>query len=135
MKRTTTTLALAASMMLLAIPVAFANSENSNDTAGAGATECRPGADNGLIQPWLPISEHDFVQEIAERNGWIVEGGDIDNELDVIPEFRADLDRVKANAGRTWDFCDKNLDGTLCVMRTDPSPYYYTLLDNRPFGH
>ena len=26
------------------------------------------------------------------------------------------------------------LSAALCVMRTDPSLYYYTLLDNRPFG-
>ena len=125
MKRTITTLALAASMMLLAIPAALANSENSNDTAGAGTTECRPGADNGRIQPWLPTSMADFVNEVAVNRGIIVEGAIVDQVA---------YDRLVAGAQATWDFCDKNRDGILCVMRTDPSPYYYTLLDNRPFG-
>ena len=131
MKRTNTILALAGAMMLLAIPAAFANSENSNDTAGAGTTECRPGADNGRIQPWLPTDKDGFVTEVAEARGYIVVGGDINNPDDIIDAVA--LERLQAGAQATWDFCDKNRDGILCVMRTDPSPYYYTLLDNRPF--
>jgi len=128
MRRTITTLALAAFMMLLAMPVALANSENSNDTAGAGATECRPGADNGLIQPWLPTDMADYIAEVADRY-------DIVTDPDA-PDFDADVyQRLVNRAQATWDFCDKNRDGILCVMRTDPSPYYWTLLDNRPFGH
>jgi hypothetical protein len=128
MKRTITILALAGVMMLLAIPAAFANSDHSNDTAGAGTDVCRPGADNGLIQPWLPIDMEGFVAEVAEHRGIIIDPLD--------PLFDAsdpDYVRLLNGAQATWDFCDKNRDGTLCVMRTDPSPYYYTLLDNRPF--
>jgi hypothetical protein len=122
MKRTLTTLALAAAMMVLAIPAAAANSENSNDTAGAGTIECRPGADNGLIGPWTPIEKDDYVAEVIAR----------------VPTDHPDYDNIVNNlipqsADATWDFCDKNRDGVLCVMRTDPSPYYWLLLDNRPF--
>lgn len=41
---------------------------------------------------------------------------------------------INEAATATWDFCDKNRDGIACVMRTEPSPYTWTILDNRPFG-
>jgi hypothetical protein len=119
MKRTITTLALAATMLLTAAPAAFATHVDgeSQDTAGHGTTECRPGADtdltNGLIGSWTPITMEEYIAEYFDRTG---------REL---PEERAQA---------TWDFCDKNRDGTVCVLRTEPSPYYWTLLDNRPFS-
>lgn len=118
MKRAIITLALAATMLLAAAPAALAThvDEKSHDTAGYGTTECRPGPGfdrtNGLIGSWTPITMEQFILEYFDRTG---------REL---PEERAQA---------TWDFCDKNRDGTLCVLRTEPSPYYWTLLDNRPF--
>lgn len=123
MKKTIITLALAGAMMVLTIPAALANSENSNDTAGAGSTDCRPGAvDNDLIGGWETIEMEDYIAERIAR----------------VPSDHPDYDyivtvAIPQSSQATWDFCDKNLDGTLCVLRTDPSPYYYLLLDNRPF--
>ena len=118
MKRTITTMALAAIMLVAAAPVAFAThvDDTSRDEAGYGTTDCRPGADfdltHGLIGSWTPITMEEYRAEYQAKTG---------RELP--------LERAEA----TWDFCDKNRDGILCVLRTDPSPYYWTLLDNRPF--
>jgi hypothetical protein len=120
MRKTITIVALAGVMMLLAIPTAFANSEHSNDSAGYGTKVCRPGADNGLIGSWTPKIMTEYIDDILDR----VDPDRTDDDLYL---------RIVASATATWDFCDKNLDGILCVMTTDPSPYYWTLLDNRPF--
>lgn len=122
MKRTIITLALAGAMMVLTIPTALANSDNSNDTAGTGTTECRPGADNDLIGPWTPMTKDDYIAAVIAR----VDPND--------PEYDNIVNNlIPQSADATWDFCDKNEDGVLCVMTTVPSPYYWTLLDNRPF--
>jgi hypothetical protein len=113
MKKTITTLALAATVLLAAAPNAFATHEDpSQDTAGAGTDVCRPGPTEGheLIGSWVPMTQAEFALEVF---------GDA-----TPPENFGDA---------TWAFCDKNRDGTLCVMATVPSPYGYTLLDNRPF--
>ena len=47
--------------------------------------------------------------------------------------YKARIIALQGRAEATWTFCDKNRDGFLCVLTTEPSPYYYTLLDNRPF--
>lgn len=116
MKRTITTLALAGAMMLLAIPAASAThvEDTSQDTAGAGTDECRPGADNDINGPWEPMTVDEFILEFFNVK---------DTELD--PE-RADA---------IWKFCDKNRDGIACVMRqTLPDgSVFWILLDNRPF--
>ena len=107
--------------MALTIPAALANSENSNDTAGAGTTECRPGPqDNHLVGGWEPMTRDEYVDDIYEV-------------FDVDLTDLERVERINASADATWAFCDKNLDGTLCVLTTEISPYYYTLLDNRPF--
>ena len=125
MKRTITTMALAAIMLVAAAAPAFATHiddekdhgfDESQDAAGYLTSDCRPGADfdltNGLIGSWEPITMEEFRAEYFAKTG---------KELP--------LERAEA----TWDFCDKNRDGTVCVLRTDPSPYSWTLLDNRPF--
>ena len=122
MRKTIIALALAGAMMVLTIPAAVANSENSKSTAGAGTTECRPGADNDLIGGWETIQKQDYIDEVVAT---------IDPNRDDY-EFIVNV-AIPASADATWAFCDKNLDQTLCVMRTDPSPYGWTLLDNRPF--
>ena len=110
--------------MVLTIPAALANSENSNDSAGAGTTECRPGPqDNDLVGGWEPMTRDGYVEDIYSTFG-------IDPDD---PENADRVERINASADATWAFCDKNLDGTLCVLKTEISPYYYTLLDNRPF--
>ncbi len=43
------------------------------------------------------------------------------------------LAAIEKSLDATWEFCDKNRDELLCVVTTKISPYYYTLLDNRPF--
>ena len=114
MKRAITTLALAGVMLLLAIPPALATHEGppaqSQDTAGAtalGEGECRPGGQHqDLVGSWTLWAQADFEEEYGYAPG----------------RFDA-----------TWDFCDKNRDGNLCVMETAISPYRWTLLDNRPF--
>jgi hypothetical protein len=121
MKRTIITLMLAGAMMALTIPAALANSENSNGTAGAGTTECRPGPqDNDLVGGWEQMTRDEYVQDIYEV-------------FDVDLSDAERVKRINDSADATWAFCDKNLDGTLCVLKTEISPYYYTLLDNRPF--
>ncbi len=140
MKRTITTLALAASMMLLAIPAASATHvddakdhgyDESQDTAGANTgDQCRPGAqDNDLVGSWELMTKDEYIADVTLRLDQRLAAGELDQagydlRLAALP-YRADA---------TWTFCDKNRDGNLCVMKTDPSPYYYTLLDNRPFG-
>jgi len=133
MKRVITILALAASMMLMAVPAGLANSEHSRDTAGAGSTECRPGAtDNDLIGSWELMTKAEYIADVTavltERfdAGYY---GDMTEE-----EFQLRLDGIPDRADATWAFCDKNRDGWACVMKTDPSPYYWTILDNRPFA-
>jgi hypothetical protein len=128
MRRTIITLMLAGTMMALTIPAALANSENSKSTAGAGTTECRPGAvGNELIGGWEPTLLQDYIDERTDN--FLANGTDglTHAEIDAI------VDAIRQSSEATWAFCDKNLDGTLCVLRTDPSPYYYLLLDNRPF--
>lgn len=123
MKKMTFTVALAAALMVLAIPTALANSDHSKGTAGAGTDTCRPGAvGNELIGGWETIEMDDYIAELIAR----------------VPDNHPDYENIVGvlipqSAQRTWDFCDKNLDGVLCVLRTDPSPYSYMLLDNRPF--
>ena len=118
MKRTITTMVLAAIMLVAAAPAAFAThvEDKSQDGAGHGTTECRPGADfdltSGLVGSWTLMSKADFIADFIEELGYTP------NPLAV---------------DATWDFCDKNRDDLLCVLKTDPSPYYYTLLDNRHF--
>ena len=117
MKRTITTMVLAAIMLVAAAAPAFATHEDkSQDRAGHGTTDCRPGGDfdltNGRVGAWTLMSKAEFI-------------------ADFIVEFERDPNRQAVDA--TWDFCDKNRDDLLCVLKTDPSPYYYTLLDNRPF--
>lgn len=112
MKRTITTLALAGAMMLLAIPAALATHVDgqSQDRAGHGTIDCRPGPqDHDLVGSWTLMTQEEFEEAVGASAG----------ALDP-----------------TWDFCDKNRDGNLCVMKFDEnvSPYSYTLLDNRPFG-
>jgi hypothetical protein len=121
MKRIITTLALSGVLMAVAVPTAFANSEHSNDSAGAGTTECRPGAGNDLVGSWESMTMDAYIEALADRYGVTIDPED--------PDYQRIVDAAQG----TWDFCDKNLDGLLCVMTTDPSPYYYTLLDNRPF--
>lgn len=48
-------------------------------------------------------------------------------------EFQLRLDGIPDSADATRTFCDKNRDGWARVMETEPSPYYWTILDNRPF--
>ena len=123
MKKTTTTLAFAVAMMVMTIPAAAANSENSNDTAGYGTEQCRPGAENNeLIGGWETITQDAYTAELIAS----------------VPSEHPDYDYIvnvliPQSSQATWDFCDKNLDGILCVLRTEPSPYSYLLLDNRPF--
>jgi hypothetical protein len=122
MRRTITTLALAAAMLLLSVPAAVAtHGENSQDTAGAGTLECRPGADNDIVHPWLLTDMDGFVDEIADLRGI--------TDPDALEDLR---NGVQA----TWDFCDKNRDGYLCVMRYTfmNGGLSWNLLDNRPFG-
>jgi hypothetical protein len=134
MKRTITTLALAASMMLLTIPAAFANSENSRDAAGAGSTECRPGAQNNdLIGSWELMDKDDYIADVTAVLTERFEAG-LYGEM-TGDEFQLRLDGIPDRADATWAFCDKNLDGWACVMKTVPSPYYWTILDNRPFSN
>lgn len=125
MKRTIITLMLAGAMMALTIPTALANSEHSNDSAGYTElhenAECRPGPqDNDLVGGWEPMTRDGYVDDIYEV-------------FDVDLDDAERVERINASADATWAFCDKNLDGTLCVLKTEISPYYYTLLDNRPF--
>ncbi len=137
MKRTITTMVLAASMMLLAIPAASAThvEGTSQDTAGADTEKCRPGATHqDLVGSWEIKEQGTFTQEVQDRvelrwgTGYYV-GTKWEKDLDGL------LLAVAASLEATWEFCDKNRDDLLCVMTTDISPYYYTLLDNRPFGH
>lgn len=123
MKRVLTTLTLAVAMMVVAIPAAAANSVNSNDTAGAGTEDCRPGPKgNDLISGWEPIEKIEYINEV----------------IATVPTDHPEYDYIvnvviPNSADATWEFCDKNRDETLCVMRTVPSPYGWLLLDNRPF--
>ncbi len=134
MKRTITTLALAASMLLTAIPPALATHEaKSQDTAGYGAEDCRPGAtNNDLVGSWELKEQLAFTIEVQVRasarfgTGYY-DGTKWDGDLPGL------LAAIAASLDATWEFCDKNRDGFLCVMITEISPYYYTLLDNRPF--
>ena len=94
MKRTLSTMALVVTMLLVAAPAAFAtHAEVSHDEAGSGTTECRPGADNDIIHPWLLIDMDGFVDEIATLR-------------DITDEDA--LAALQDRAGATWDFCDKN---------------------------
>lgn len=134
MKRTITTLALAASMMLLAIPAALATHEGpSQDRAGHGETECRPGPqDNDNVGSWELKEQVAFTIEVQDGASARFADGYYDGtrwEGD-LPGLLAAID---ASLDATWDFCDKNRDGNLCVMKTEVSKYSYTLLDNRPF--
>ena len=132
MKRTITTLALAASMMLLVIPAAFANSENSNDAAGSGTERCRPGAQNNdLIGSWELMDKDDYIADVTAVLTERFEAGLYGDMTEA--EFQLRLDGIPDRADATWAFCDKNRDGWACVMKTVPSPYYWTILDNRPF--
>ena len=129
MRRTIITLMLVGAMMALTIPAGLANSENSTSTAGAGTTECRPGPqDNDLVSGWGTMTQEMYETERIEYF--------LANRTDgLTPEEIAYIvdTYIPETSQATWDFCDKNLDGTLCVLRTEISPYYYTLLDNRPF--
>ncbi len=145
MKRTITTLALAASMMLLAIPAASATHvdetkdhgyDESEDTAGALKEgedgECRPGAqENVLVGSWTLMRIETYIADVEA----LVTQRYLDGEYgDMTPaEFQERFDAIPERADATWTFCDKDRDTLLCVLRTDPSPYWYTLLDNRPF--
>ena len=120
MKRTLTTLALAGTMMLLAVPTALATHVDgtSQDAAGHGTLDCRPGANNHRVGSWELMTETDFIAEVLAVTGGVVP-----------PERAAEI----------WEFCDKNRDGFACVMRQtfpEGSPYnvVWTLLDNRPFA-
>jgi hypothetical protein len=132
MKRTIITLMLAGAMMALTIPTALANSEYSNDSAGYTDTyedaECRPAASNDLVSGWETMTQEMYE---AERIDYFMANraaGLSDEEIAYWVETY-----IPETSDATWAFCDKNLDGTLCVLRTEISPYYYTLLDNRPF--
>jgi hypothetical protein len=127
-----TTLAVAASMVLLAMPAAFANSDNSNDVAGAGTTECRPGAENNdLISSWELMDKAEYIADVTAVLTERFETGYYGDMTEA--EFDELLGSIPDRADATWTFCDKNRDGFTCVMNTDPSPYYWTILDNRPF--
>jgi len=136
MKRTITTMALAAIMLVAAAAPAFAtHQDKSQDGAGHGTTDCRPGADfdltNGLVSSWEPMTMEEYIVDVTAL---ITERYDAGYYGDMTEsEFLARLAGIPDRAQATWDFCDKNRDDTLCVLRTDPSPYWYTLLDNRPF--
>ncbi|MGI9585946.1 MAG: hypothetical protein ACR2N7_10190 [Acidimicrobiia bacterium] len=123
MKRTILALMLVGAMMAMTIPAAVANSENSKSTAGAGTTDCHPGPkSNKNIGGWEAMEISAYMEEL----------------IATVPLDHPAYDyivnvAIPQSAQATWDFCDKNLDGTLCVMRTDPSPYSHLLLDNRPF--
>jgi hypothetical protein len=130
MRKAITTLALAAAMMLLAIPTAMANSEHSNDTAGADSKECRPGAqDNDLVGSWTLTDKDDYIADVTAVLTARFEAGDMTEA-----EFEERVAGISDRADATWAFCDKNRDGFLCMMITEVSPYHWTLLDNRPFG-
>lgn len=120
MKRTITITVLAATMLLAAATAALAThvDDTSHDEAGYGTQECRPGADNDLIGSWELMNVEDFIAEYLAVTG-------------------RNLDPERADA--TWDFCDKNRDGLLCVMKQlfpdgAPGTGSWNLLDNRPFG-
>jgi hypothetical protein len=133
MRRAITTLALAAAMMLLAIPTAMANSEHSNDTAGSGSEACRPGAqDNDLVGSWALTDKDDYIADVTAVLTARFGAGEFGDMGET--EFQLLLETIPLRADETWNFCDKNRDGLLCVMTTEVSPYHWTLLDNRPFG-
>lgn len=141
MRRTITTLALAASMLFAAAPAAFAThvfdtqdhgADESQDSAGAGTTECRPGAeDNDLIGSWELMTKAEYIAEVTAVLTERFEAGYYGDMTEA--EFQLILDGIPDRADATWTFCDKNGDGSVCVMTTEPSPYYWTILDNRPF--
>jgi hypothetical protein len=152
MKRTITTMVLAAIMLVAAAAPAFATHideekdhgfDESQDAAGAldpGETgECRPGADfvrtNGLVSSWELMTMGEYIDDVIDLVTQRFEAGYYGDPTleETQEEFQARLLRIPDRAQATWDFCDKNRDGLLCVLRTDPSPYWYTLLDNRPF--
>ena len=138
MKKTITALALAATMLLAAPATAFAThvddtknhgAETSQDTAGEGTQDCRPGPqDHSLVGSWTQYTMADYIVEITARLDARLASGDLDQA-----GYDLRLAALPGRAKATWDFCDKNDDGLLCVLTTEPSPYYYTLLDNRPF--
>jgi hypothetical protein len=124
MMRAIITMVLAGALMAMGIPGALANSENSKSTAGAGTTECRPGAEgNDLVGGWETIDKESCIAELIASVP--IDHPDYYNIVNIY---------IPRSADATWTFCDKNLDGTLCVLRTEPSPYSYLLLDNRPFA-
>ena len=134
MKRTITTLALAGALMATAVPAALATHVDgkSQDTAGHGTEQCRPGAqDNDLIGSWELMTKDQYIADVtAVLTERFLAGlyGDMSLE-----EFESRLAGIPDRAEATWVFCDKNRDGWACVMKTVPSPYYWTILDNRPF--
>jgi hypothetical protein len=116
-------------MMLLAIPAASANSENSNDSAGFDTEQCRPGAQNNdLIGSWELMDKDAYIADVTSVLTERYLAGDMSET-----EYNDRLASIPERADATWTFCDKNRDGFACVMKTDPSPYYWTILDNRPF--
>jgi hypothetical protein len=145
MKRTITIMTLAAAMLVAAAAPAFATHvddtkdhgfDESQDTAGAldsGETgECRPGPkDNDLISSWTLTTKVEYIADVTAVLTERFEAGYYGEMTE--EEFQLRLDGISERADATWTFCDKNRDGNLCVLRTDPSPYYWTLLDNRPF--
>jgi hypothetical protein len=144
MKRTITTIALAATMLLTAAPAAFATHvddtidhgfDESQDTAGAtalGEGECRPGATHqDLVGSWTLTTKAEYIADVTAVLTARFEAGYYGELTEA--DFQLRLDGIPERADATWTFCDKNRDGNLCVMKTNVSPYYWTLLDNRPF--
>jgi len=122
--------------MLLAIPAASANSDNSKSTAGAGSTECRPGAGNHNVGSWELMDQSTYEATYLADHGLradtlLVDTGHgylVDGEIDTWGEL------IERSASATWEFCDKNRDGFACVVRFNlPSGSPYLILDNRPF--
>ena len=143
MKKTLTTLVLAATMLLAAPATAFATHvddeknhgfDKSKDKAGfvepGSEVDCRPGPqDHSLVGSWTPYTMEDYIAEIIAR----YYDPRLLSEEWTLTEYLARIAGLEERAEATWTFCDKNRDGFLCVLTTEPSPYYYTLLDNRPF--
>ena len=144
MKKAITTLTLAAAMLLAAPATAFATHvddeknhgfDKSKDKAGfvepGSEVDCRPGPQgHSLVGSWTQYRMEDYIAELTAR----LDARLLSGELTMTDEeYAARIRAYHEAAEATWTFCDKNRDGFLCVLTTEPSPYYYTLLDNRPF--
>lgn len=115
MKKKIAILTITAVLLLATALPAFAANGNRPENG------CQPGANNGIVSEWQLFEFEDYVEFLVE-------------------EFGRDPVIALERATATYNFCDHNKDGSVCVMEqnlpndANGSSRWLLIEDNHPFG-